>query len=155
MRTKPAVSSGEFRDWLTAHIDELDGLYDHPDPHERVWERCASIAESAGDIAARIGLPKLHEQSRSLVGMADPQPVKTFLSECLLACPAPNAAPANYPPLMTADETMAYLRLNVDERDPAERLRNLVRRQRLPDIRRGKLQLFRRSAVDAWLERRK
>lgn len=54
--------------------------------------------------------------------------------------------------LMTPDETIAYLRLDVDERDPRERLRNLVRRQRLPMIRRGRLQLFRRSAVDAWLD---
>jgi hypothetical protein len=56
------------------------------------------------------------------------------------------------PELLTADETIRYLRLDADERDPAERLRNLVRRQRLPSIRRGRLLLFRRSAIDTWLD---
>jgi excisionase family DNA binding protein len=56
------------------------------------------------------------------------------------------------PELLTAAETIGYLRLDTDDRDPAERLRNLVRRQRLPCIRRGRLFLFRKSAVDAWLD---
>jgi hypothetical protein len=30
----------------------------------------------------------------------------------------------DYPPLMTADEIITYLRLDVDQRDPRERLRN-------------------------------
>lgn len=67
----------------------------------------------------------------------------------------PKAAPSvqpDGPPLLTATETIAYLRLDADERDPAERLRNLIRRQRLPCIRRGRLLLFRRAAVDAWLD---
>jgi hypothetical protein len=54
--------------------------------------------------------------------------------------------------LLTRDEAIAYLRLDADNRDPNERLRNLVRRQGLPMIRRGRLQLFRRAAVDAWLD---
>jgi hypothetical protein len=58
----------------------------------------------------------------------------------------------NDAPLMTADEVIAYLRLNSDQRNPAERLRNLIRRQGLPVIRRGRLQLFRRSAIDEWLD---
>lgn len=61
------------------------------------------------------------------------------------------AAAGDQPELMTAPETIAYLRLDADDRDPAERLRNLIRRQRLPVLRRGRLQLFRRSEVDAWL----
>jgi hypothetical protein len=56
------------------------------------------------------------------------------------------------PDLLTAAETIRYLRLDTDNRDPAERLRNLVRRQRLPCIRRGRLLLFRKSAIDAWLD---
>jgi hypothetical protein len=56
------------------------------------------------------------------------------------------------PAMMTADETITYLRLADDDRDPAERLRNLVRRQGLPLVKRGKLRLFRRAAVDAWLD---
>jgi Helix-turn-helix domain len=56
------------------------------------------------------------------------------------------------PELLTVAEMIRYLRLDVDDRNPAERLRNLVRRQQLPVIRRGRLQLFRRSAVDKWLD---
>lgn len=55
------------------------------------------------------------------------------------------------PELMTEAETIGFLRLDVDCRDPKERLRNLVRRQGLPIIKRGRLHLFRRSDVDAWL----
>lgn len=54
--------------------------------------------------------------------------------------------------LLTPAELIAYLRLDADDRDSAERLRNLIRRQRLPVLRRGRLQLFRRSDVDAWLD---
>jgi hypothetical protein len=56
------------------------------------------------------------------------------------------------PELLTPADVIAYLRLDADGRDPGERLRNLVRRQGLPMIRRGRLQLFRRSAIDAWLD---
>lgn len=54
--------------------------------------------------------------------------------------------------LLTAAEVISYLRLDVDGRNAAERLRTLMRRQALPAIRRGKLLLFRRAAVDAWLD---
>lgn len=63
--------------------------------------------------------------------------------------------PTELPALLTPAEAISYLRLNVDQRDPAERLRNLVRRQGLPCIRRGRLLLFRRSAIDAWADGRK
>lgn len=55
------------------------------------------------------------------------------------------------PELLTAPETIAYLRLDIGEADPNERLRNLVRRHGLPAIKRGHLLLFRRSVVDEWL----
>jgi excisionase family DNA binding protein len=54
-------------------------------------------------------------------------------------------------PLLTAEELIAYLRLDT-EGNPAERLRNLIRRQGLPVIRRGQLLRFRKSAVDQWLD---
>ena len=54
-------------------------------------------------------------------------------------------------PLLTTDEVITYLRLDIT-RNPAERLRNLIRRQGLPVIRRGQLQLFRKAAVDQWLD---
>jgi excisionase family DNA binding protein len=55
------------------------------------------------------------------------------------------------PALMTAAETIAFLRLDAGGGNANERLRNLIRRNRLPVIRRGRLKLFRREAVDAWL----
>lgn len=55
------------------------------------------------------------------------------------------------PDLLTAGEMIKYLRLDVEPGDPKERLRNLIRRQRLPVKRRGRLQLFRREEVDRWL----
>ncbi|MFO0897588.1 MAG: hypothetical protein U0836_09220 [Pirellulales bacterium] len=54
-------------------------------------------------------------------------------------------------PYLTADECVVYLRLDVGGDNPRERLRNLVRRQGLPVLKRGRLQLFAREAVDAWL----
>jgi len=55
-------------------------------------------------------------------------------------------------PYLTADECVAYLRLDAGGgENPRERLRNLVRRQGLPVLKRGRLQLFSREAVDAWL----
>jgi excisionase family DNA binding protein len=55
------------------------------------------------------------------------------------------------PDLLTADEAIHYLRLDAEPGDPRERLRNLVRRQGLPCLRRGKLRRFRRSELEAWL----
>jgi excisionase family DNA binding protein len=55
------------------------------------------------------------------------------------------------PELLTRAEIIEYLRLDTDDRNAAERLRNLIRRQGLPFLKRGRLFLFRKSAVDAWL----
>jgi excisionase family DNA binding protein len=144
------MTAADFRAWLLARIDELDALYDR-DQHEGTWERCAAIAAEAGNRAARLGFADLHQQSTRFGAMADVQPVKTYLAACLASVAPPDAAGA----LMTASEAIAYLRLDVDDRNPAERLRNLVRRQRLPCVRRGRLILFSRTAVDAWLASRK
>ena len=64
----------------------------------------------------------------------------------------PNTADANQAEFLTASEVIELLRLGTDDRNPSERLRNLIRRHGLPVIRRGKLRLFRRSAIDAWLD---
>lgn len=66
--------------------------------------------------------------------------------------PRTTQSPPQLPALLTPAEVIGYLRLDTDGRDPAERLRNLIRRHGLPTIKRGRLQLFRRSAVDAWLD---
>lgn len=54
--------------------------------------------------------------------------------------------------LLTAAEVIDYLRLNTGNRNAELALRNLVRRQRLPIIRRGGVVVFRRAAIDAWLD---
>lgn len=69
----------------------------------------------------------------------------------MIAPARPIAPPAALPDLMTADEAIRYLRLDADDRDPAERLRSLTRYQGLPRLKRGRLILYRRSEVDAWL----
>jgi excisionase family DNA binding protein len=56
------------------------------------------------------------------------------------------------PEWLTKNETIAYLGLDREDGDPAERLRTLCRRQRLPFVRRGRLLRFNRRAIDAWLE---
>lgn len=55
--------------------------------------------------------------------------------------------------LMNPAEAIAYLRLNAEPGNASEKLRNLCRRQQLPHFKRGRLILFSRSAVDAWLAR--
>lgn len=63
-----------------------------------------------------------------------------------------DAPPTAEPPdLMTVGETIVYLRLDVDGRDAHERLRSLVRYQGLPRLKRGRLILYRRADIDAWL----
>jgi hypothetical protein len=62
----------------------------------------------------------------------------------------PNGQP-ELPELMIAGEVIAYLRLGAKGGNPAEQLRNLERRQGLPVLKRGRLRLYRRSEIDAWL----
>lgn len=64
----------------------------------------------------------------------------------------PTAEPRD---LMTADETVIYLRLDADDRNGKERLRSLIRYQGLPRLKRGRLILFSRSQVLAWLAGKK
>ena len=56
------------------------------------------------------------------------------------------------PEVLTQEDLIRYLRLDVDDRDPVERVRNLIRYQGLPVARRGRLLLFRKAAIDAWLD---
>lgn len=56
------------------------------------------------------------------------------------------------PELLTPDEAIAYLGLDREGGDARERLRNLMRRQKLPHSKRGRLLRFRRSEIEAWLD---
>ena len=63
-----------------------------------------------------------------------------------------DGAPFVPPEMLTQEDLIRYLRLDVDNRDPVERVRNLIRYQGLPVTRRGRLLLFRKVAVDQWLD---
>jgi hypothetical protein len=145
----------DFRKWLLTSIDKLDHSYNVDAAGEWSGYLAGTIAADAANMAARLGLAELHEASRKYRAWCDVLVAKTFLAQCLAAVPEPKPSLSDPPAMMTEAETIAYLRLDVDERNPAERLRNLVRRQRLPCVRRGRLILYRRAAVDAWLEKRK
>lgn len=58
------------------------------------------------------------------------------------------------PDLLTPQEAIQYLRLDAEPGDANERLRNLIRRHRLPVLRRGRLKLFRKESIDGWLSGR-
>lgn len=132
----------DFKNWLLNKLDELS----HPNPDETMLEWFASFPGEAGDIAARLGYVDLYEKSLTVGG--SPRSVKAFLASCLAALPESEAT------YLTESEAIAYLRLNIDGRDPKERLRNLVRRQGLPRVRKGKVILYPRQKIDEWLLRR-
>ena len=95
-----------MRRWLSQHIDELDRLYEHPDPGDNVWARCAAIVHEAGDHAARAGLADLFERSRSFGGYTGPMEAKGFLSECLAVLQTPS-------PYLDSRQAAEYLRITV------------------------------------------
>ena len=88
-------TKAEFREWIKSAMDRIDAVYVDDYPDESDWEGCAALALSAGDIAARLGMPSLHQHSRDYAGIAEPQSVKTFLADCLATC---NAKPVNVTP---------------------------------------------------------
>jgi hypothetical protein len=102
---------------------------------------CA-LDPSSDDTVARDFLSLLTTIARQLQRIVDH--VERLPTDRVAARPAPD--------LMTAAEIIEYLGLAIGGGNPAERLRNLIRRQSLPVIRRGGLQLFRRSIVDSWLD---
>lgn len=56
--------------------------------------------------------------------------------------------------ILTGEEVIALLRLDVGIADPQERLRNLTRRHQLPFINRGGVRVYRRSSLELWLTER-
>lgn len=68
-----------------------------------------------------------------------------------MAATMPESAPPHAHELLTPSEAVAYLRLDADGGNSAEKLRNLIRRHGLPVCKRGNLQRFRRSEIDRWL----
>jgi hypothetical protein len=145
----------EFRFWLDENIAFLENVLLHGPCHIRPDGQIADpmytdlvieeIAGEAARLACRFG-------SGHLVGdlAAAPQAVLAMLGRLLTW--TQDATVFTPPEMMTQEDLIRYLRLDVDERNPAERVRNLIRHQGLPVTRRGRLLLFRKTAVDKWLD---
>ena len=145
----------EFRSWLEENIAFLDNVLSHADRHIRPDGQTADamytelvieeIVTEATRFACRFG-------AGSVVGEATTVP-RTALAMLgrLLTWTHDNTlfVPQE---MLTQEDLIRYLRLDVDERNPIERVRNLMRYQGLPVIRRGRLLLFRKTAVDEWLD---
>ena len=145
----------EFRSWLEENIAFLENVLLHGPCHVRPDGQIADsmytalvieeIIAEAMRLACRFG-------GGEVVGTvaASPQAVLAMLGRLLMW--AQDAAPFVPPEMLTQEDLIRYLRLDVDDRDPVERVRNLIRYQGLPVTRRGRLLLFRKVAVDKWLD---
>jgi predicted DNA-binding transcriptional regulator AlpA len=147
--TRPLAALGrltiQMKKFLT-WIDEVDRLYDHPDPHESVWLRCGTIIAQAGDHAARLGLAERFQASRQFGPMADPLDAKAFLAACIGACPPEVEAK---PQLLDAAQLADLLGIT---------LRSVWRRKAdgtLPKpVQLGRLARWNRTDVERWLSGR-
>jgi hypothetical protein len=132
----------DLRRYLQETFDTIDGWCRYGTPDFYTGLEAAELAEEAQGFACRFGcdLPMTPAASPRdalrLVGMLLDWTKRPFVP----------------PEMLTQEDLIRYLRLDVDERDPVERVRNLIRYQGLPVTRRGRLLLFRKTAVDQWLE---
>jgi hypothetical protein len=144
----------EFRSWLEENIAFLENVVQYGPCHTRPGGQVADemytrlvIDELVGEatrLACRFGAGHLVGDvavtAKSAMG---------FVGSLLAWVKSTPFVP---PEMMTQEDLIRYLRLDVDDRDPVERVRNLVRYQGLPVTRRGRLLLFRKTAVDEWLD---
>jgi len=145
----------EFRSWLEENIGFLESVLLYGPCHIRPDGQPADplytdlvigeIVEEAGRLACRFGAGDLAEEVTTT-----PRAALAILGR-LLAW-TQDVAPFAPPEMMTQEDLIRYLRLDVDERNPVERVRNLIRYQGLPVTRRGRLLLFRKTSVDEWLD---
>lgn len=145
---------GEFRCWLEDQLELLENVLRYGPYHVRPDGQMADdiyttlvideIVAEATRLACRFGAGHLvgnvTATARSALGLVG----------SLLAWV--KAAPFVPPEMLTQEDLIRYLRLDVDERNPVERVRNLIRYQGLPVTRRGRLLLFRKTAIDEWLD---
>jgi len=152
--TSNCKTIGEFRAWLEEQVELLENVLRYGPYHIRPDGQVADdiytslvideIVEEATRLACRFGAGHLvgnvTATARSALG---------FVGSLLAWV---KAAPFAPPEMLTQEDLIRYLRLDVDERNPVERVRNLIRYQGLPVTRRGRLLLFRKTAVDEWLD---
>jgi len=145
----------EFRSWLEENIAFLENVLLHGPCHVRPDGQVADpmytalvieeIVAEASRLACRFGAG--HIAGNVAV---EPQAALAMLGRLLTW--TQDATPFVPPEMLTQEDLIRYLRLDVDDRDPVERVRNLIRYQGLPVTRRGRLLLFRKTAVDQWLD---
>ena len=145
----------EFRSWLEENIAFLENVLLHGPCHIRPDGQPADpiytdlvieeIIAEATRLACRFG-------AGDVVGKAQLTPQSALAMLGRLLAWTHDSAPFDPPEMMTQEDLIRYLRLDVDERNPVERVRNLMRYQGLPVTRRGRLLLFRKTAVDNWLD---
>jgi len=132
----------DLRRHLQDSFDAISAVWQYGDWFEGL--DAIGLAEEACRLACRFGCDV------SMTAAKTPQEALRIVGR-LLAW-AEQDWPFVPPEMMTQEDLIRYLRLGVDDRDPVERVRNLIRHQRLPVIRRGRLLLFRKTAVDEWLD---
>jgi hypothetical protein len=132
----------ELRRFLQETFDAIDGWCRYGTPDFYTGLDAAELAEEAQRLACRFGCDVEMPPTKT------PQDALRLVGRLLAWADRPFVPPE----VMTAGDAIRYLRLDVDDRDPAERLRNLVRRQGLPVVRRGRLLVFRKTSVDQWLD---
>jgi len=145
----------EFRSWLEENIAFLENVLLHGPCHVRPDGQAADaqytdlvieeIIAEATRLACRFG-------AGDVVGKAHLAPQSALAMLGRLLAWTHDSAPFDPPEMMTQEDLIRYLRLDVDERNPVERVRNLIRYQGLPVTRRGRLLLFRKTAIDEWLD---
>jgi hypothetical protein len=145
----------EFRSWLEENIAFLENVLLHGPCHTRPDGQVAdpmytglvieTIITEAIRLACRFG-------SGHVIGEVATAPRAALATLGRLLTWTQDAALFVPPEMMTQEDLIRYLRLDVDERNPVDRVRNLIRHQGLPVTRRGRLLLFRKTAVDSWLE---
>ena len=152
--TSHCKTIGEFRSWLEEQLEFLENVLRYGPCHVRPDGQVADemythlvideLVEEATRLACRFGVGHLAGDMAATAWSA------LGLVGNLLAWV--KTAPFLPPEMLTQEDLIRYLRLDVDERNPVERVRNLIRHQGLPVIRRGRLLLFRKSALDEWLD---
>jgi hypothetical protein len=145
----------EFRSWLEENIAFLENVLLHGPCHVRPDGKVADsmytdlvieeIVAEATRLACRFG-------GGEVVGDVSAAPRAALAMLGRLLTWTQDIAPFVPPEMLTQEDLIRYLRLDVDDRDPVERVRNLIRYQGLPVTRRGRLLLFRKTAVDQWLD---
>jgi hypothetical protein len=145
----------EFRSWLEENIAFLENVLLHGPCHVRPDGQVADsmytdlvieeIVAEATRLACRFG-------GGEVVGDVSAAPRAALAMLGRLATWVQDSAAFTPPEMMTQEDLVRYLRLDVDERNPLDRVRNLIRHQGLPVTRRGRLLLFRKTAVDKWLD---